>query len=109
MKRRGFTYTELLCVIGIALIVWMLLLPNVVRSSNRADGTRCASSLRNISWALQMYAQDHTGCFPPTLTDLTPRYLHDPDVYRCPRVEAAARRFPREPRALPEGEPDYGY
>ena len=109
MRRRGFTYTELLCVIGIAAVVWMLLLPNAVRARNRADDARCTSNLRNLSWALQMYAQDHSGQFPPTLTGLTPRYLHDTDIYRCPRVETAAGYFPEEPRPSPEGEPDYAY
>jgi len=109
MRRRGFTYTELLCVIGIAVILWMMLLPNAVRARNRADDTRCTQNLRNVSWALQMYAQDHNGLFPPRLTDLTPRYLHDMDIYDCPRVAAAERRFPNEPPVTPEGEPDYAY
>jgi competence protein ComGC len=109
MRRRGFTYTELLCVIGIVAIMWMLLLPSAVRARNRADDARCSANLRNISWALAMYAQDHNGRFPPKLTDLTPRYLHVADVYLCPRVVAAEKRFPREARVAPEGEPHYAY
>ena len=109
MRRRGFTYTELLCVIGIAVILWMLILPSAVRARTRADETACVTNLRNISWALGMYAQDHNGQLPPELTGLTPRYLHDTDVYRCPRVEAAMKRFPEEPRPVPEDEPDYAY
>jgi len=109
VRRRGFTYTELLCVMAIALILWALILPGAVRSRNRADDVVCGSNLRNMSWALAVYAQDHYGLFPPELTALTPRYLHDRDVYRCPRVVAAEKRFPEQGRTTPEGGTDYAY
>jgi len=106
---RGFTYTELLCVIGIAVILWMLIVPNAVRSRNRADDAVCAQNLRNIAWALAMYAQDHYGHFPPQLTALTPRYLHDLDIYRCPKLVAAEKRFPEAHLPSPGNEVDYAY
>jgi prepilin-type N-terminal cleavage/methylation domain-containing protein len=109
VRRRGFTYTELLCVMAIALIMWMLILPGAVRSRNRADDAACKSNLRNISWALAMYAQDHYGLFPPELPALTPRYLYERDIYRCPRVVAAEKRFPEQGRVTPEGGTDYAY
>ena len=109
MSRRAFTYTELLCVIGIAAVIWMLLIPGLVRGRNRADETACTGNLRNVSWALGMYAQDHNGWLPPALTGLSPRYLHDPDVYCCPRVESALARFPDEPSPVPAGAPHYAY
>jgi type II secretory pathway pseudopilin PulG len=109
MKRRGFTYTELLCVMSIVLAVWMLLLPLLARSRNRADEAACSQHLRNISWALTLYAQDHYGHLPPTVTALTPRYLHDYDIYRCPKVVAAEKRWPKEYPAPPEGTSDYAY
>ena len=46
---------------------------------------------------------------PPTLTGLTPRYLHDADVYRCPRLVAAEKRFPEAIQPAPGGAVDYGY
>jgi len=109
VRRRGFTYTELLCVMAIALALWIMILPGAVRSRNRTDDAACGSNLRNISWALAMYAQDHYGLFPPELTALTPRYLYERDVYRCPRVVAAEKRFPEQGRITPEGGIDYAY
>jgi len=109
MGRRGFTYTELLCVMSVVVVVWMLLLPSLVRARNRTDETTCAQQLRNISWALTMYAQDHNGQLPPELTALTPRYLHDTDIYRCPRVVAAEKQWPGAVDRTLVGGTDYAY
>jgi type II secretory pathway pseudopilin PulG len=105
MTRRGFTYTELLCAAGIIALVWLMLLPYLARSRTRADETECLQHLRNLSWALSMYAQDHSGHLPPRLTTLSPRYLAETGVFRCPRVVAAEKRLSDhgylvEPRTL---------
>jgi hypothetical protein len=31
-----------------------------------------------------MYAVDHDGAFPNKLEELTPNYLRDPEVFKCP-------------------------
>jgi len=107
--QRGFTYLELLCVTAIAATVWILLVPALVRARNRADEASCAAQLRNIGWALRMYAQDHSGQLPPELTGLTPRYLEDVAVYRCPSAVVVEKRYPQLFEPAPLGTVDYVY
>jgi competence protein ComGC len=113
MKRRaGFTYTELLGVLTIVAVVWIMILPALTRSKLRADEASCGQRLRNISWALRMYAQDHCGQMPPEppgLTALMPRYLHDYDVLRCPTVVAEEKLWRGEAERPGPTNIDYGY
>ncbi len=113
MKRQaGFTYTELLCVLTIIALVWLMFLPALTRSKLRADETSCAQRLRNISWALRMYAQDHYGQMPPEsagLTALVPRYLHDYDVLQCPTVVAEDKLWRGAAEPPGPASIDYGY
>ena len=44
----------------------------------------CHSNLRNIYWGLYMYARDHDGHYPDRLEALSPDYLTDGKVMRCP-------------------------
>ncbi len=107
--RRGFTYLELLIVTAIIAVVWMLMVPVLVRARNRADQTSCATNLRNIGWALRIYSQDHSGQFPPEVAALTPRYLDDVEIYRCPSAVVVEERYPQLFEPAPVGTVDYAY
>ncbi len=111
-RRAGFTYTELLCVLTIVAVVWIMILPALTRSKLRADEASCGQRLRNVSWALRMYAQDHYGQMPPApsgLTALVPRYLHDYDVLRCPTDEAEEKLWRGEAEPSGPTNIDYSY
>lgn len=58
---RGFTLVELLVVIAIIAILAALLLPTLGRSKAKAEGLTCASNLKQLSLAWQLYADDHEG------------------------------------------------
>jgi prepilin-type processing-associated H-X9-DG protein/prepilin-type N-terminal cleavage/methylation domain-containing protein len=81
------TLIELLCVLAVIATLAAILFPVFARAREAARKHDCLSNLVNIRFALEMYAQDHAGRFPPTEDDLSPllgRYLRTDLVFRCP-------------------------
>jgi prepilin-type processing-associated H-X9-DG protein len=80
--RRGLVWTIGIVVIGGMLI--SVLLPSLCRSSETANRVKCASNLRQIGAALELYAKAHGGHYPNDLRAL----LVDGDItsecFVCP-------------------------
>ena len=68
----------------ILLGIFLRQLGGVTETGRRLE---CFTNLRQIHLALQMYADDHSGWFPPDLNALRPGYLDDAPVYHCPAEE----------------------
>jgi type II secretory pathway pseudopilin PulG len=87
---RGFSYTELLVVIGIVGALTALLVPLVGRSRASAQSVTCLAHLRQIGGALFQYAADNDKRFPDPFETQTSweqllrKYLPDEGVFRCP-------------------------
>ncbi len=97
IKQAGFTLMELLTVIAVISIAAGILLPAVRTARERARRTSCASNLRQIGFALEIYISENAGRFPVcasnktnnpegflTVVDLLMPSVNSPGVFICP-------------------------
>ena len=63
-SRSGFTLIELLVVVAIIAVLAAMLLPALQRAREQGRRTKCASNLKQIAVATQLYLDDNEGAFP---------------------------------------------
>ncbi|MDB5260612.1 MAG: gspG [Candidatus Nomurabacteria bacterium] len=72
---KGFTLIELLVVIAIIGLLSTVIAAPITESRRKGRDAKKVADLRAISTALQLYAEDNGGDYPPDLSSLAPRYL----------------------------------
>ena len=102
----GFTLVEMLVVVAIIAILASIMFPVFSRARAAARKTACASNLRQIGTAFELYVSDNDECFPyvyhrdcPAITSppnlnagrlLWPEaiqpYCRNTDLFTCPEV-----------------------
>lgn len=83
--KRGLTLVELLIVIAVIAVLAGLLFPVFVTVRERARIAYCINSLKQVSGALHMYAQDYDGYVPPYTNDINCG-LDSPDDHCFPNA-----------------------
>jgi prepilin-type N-terminal cleavage/methylation domain-containing protein len=117
--RRGFTLIELAVVIALIGILASMVFPVYARAREHARASVCASNLHEIGMALQMYAQDWDGYYPPQANNLAPiaGFVGERYAFMCPSARysgltreelaraASATRLERLPPRLRDDPP----
>jgi prepilin-type N-terminal cleavage/methylation domain-containing protein len=63
---RGFTLIELMIVIAIIAIIAAILIPNFIHARDESQTSACEANLKHLAVALEEYAVDNSGAYPPT-------------------------------------------
>ena len=94
--RCAFTLVELLIVLGIVGVLAALLFPVFSGVRKRAQTLTCASNLKQIGQAIEMYVQDNRGFYPRIYEFPVPNspcslwveriypYVKKPQIFECP-------------------------
>lgn len=77
-KGKGFTLVELLVVLVIIGVLVALILPNTLRAIRQANTKECASNLRSIDTAIQMYYTENRA-WPAAIVGSLEPYFPDED------------------------------
>ncbi len=77
----GFTLVEAIVVIAIVAMLAGIVIPSVSKVRTKSLLVQCASNQRQIGLALQLYANDNEGIYPPTTHSVSPFRLNESWLY----------------------------
>ena len=84
-SRNSFTLIELLVCIAIIGVLAAMLVPILSHAREKSRRINCASNLRQLGIALQLYAEDHDGSFPDEISGLiVENYISESKIFSCP-------------------------
>ncbi|OHB54008.1 MAG: hypothetical protein A2Y07_02170 [Planctomycetes bacterium GWF2_50_10] len=124
---KGFTLVELLVVISILALLLSILMPALGMARERAQSTICIANLRQIGFAVQLYANDYSQFFPPAYESSTDTHwwgqktptgidhqksftwsyltstLKRNGLFECPSQKLGTYKFQGKPDNMPDG------
>lgn len=95
--RKAFTFIELIVTLAIIMLLAALIMPVFARTRESARRTNCASNLKQLGAALQLYALDYNGKLPPQprssewMGQLMP-YCKNNGIFSCPSESTETKR-----------------
>ncbi len=106
LRRCGFTFWEVVVVLGIVGILALIFMPASTRHPENKLSKRCQSHLKQIALSVQQYTMDYDGQFPLVATskprfgwaDVIQPYLKSPQVYQCPAEQNSPQTDPTQPQ-----------
>lgn len=108
--RSGFTLVELLVVIAIIALLVAILLPALSKAKEQANRVKCASNLKQLGTAFQLYTSDHKGKFPAPGANARPEdwiwWQPTRDVNKGPLVKYFGKRFMAGVYVCPSDDPN---
>ena len=112
-RRRLAEWAVVCCVL---VTVAAVILPLFSRAREAARRSSCPNNLKQLGLVLKMYANEHKGTYPPSvsvdgawvvdLRTIYPEYLTDPDVLFCPDERGLAELESLK-KALSKNPPDW--
>lgn len=100
-RREGFTLIELLVVISIIALLIAILLPNLAAARETARQIDCATRLRQLALAAEVYANEEKGFYPARglhWPRVLQRHYQSIDLLTCPSDQPQYR----DPALLPD-------
>lgn len=98
--RAAFTLIDLIVSIGVMVVLISLLAPSLRAARESARRVSCSSNIRQVGYAMQMYASDFNGHIPGSIfyQSYDQSQLSLPEETIALRVESDERGFPRDSR-----------
>jgi general secretion pathway protein G len=84
-RENGFTFIEMLVVIGVLALMASIVILNILGFTNRGATAACQTDLKSVQTAVIAYYNDHGNSYPTSggsapggvvMGDLAPVYLH---------------------------------
>ncbi len=83
-KRDAHSLLEILITVALIMVMYVMMFGPSTKFHQTQQMTKCARNLQHLHVALNIYAGDHDGMFPASLTELVPRYTADTAIFICP-------------------------